>query len=283
MPAPRAGRRPARPKSPTTPNFRKVQRSGDARVHRQPGAHQGSDQPRSLASQAPSAGARQLAVADRGIKAGLLMLGKTRAMEVVERIARTSQALLQAGGPRFADAEGNRPARGRDRQPRVLHGDGAGRAQRSVVHARQRRSLPRRRCAMSSSAWTVPPFKEPEAYAATVVLARCRGGATARAHADARGRAAWTSRRCPTLHQSGAAASAPEAEHLDPELLEIIIEEAREEVASIKQAVPGLGAEPDDMDDADRRAPLLPYAQGQRPHGRCRAISANSPGPSRTC
>ena len=40
----------------------------------------------SLASQAPSQGLDSVPSLVRGIKAGLLMLNKTRAMEVVERI-----------------------------------------------------------------------------------------------------------------------------------------------------------------------------------------------------
>ena len=38
------------------------------------------------------------------------------------------------------------------------------------------------------------------------------------------------------------------AEHLDPELLELFIEEAKEEVASIKRNLPVWGESPDDME-----------------------------------
>jgi chemosensory pili system protein ChpA (sensor histidine kinase/response regulator) len=41
---------------------------------------------------------------------------------------------------------------------------------------------------------------------------------------------------------------APDAEHLDPELLELFIEEAREEVASINRKLPAWREEPDDME-----------------------------------
>ncbi|MGB5337317.1 MAG: Hpt domain-containing protein, partial [Woeseiaceae bacterium] len=41
---------------------------------------------------------------------------------------------------------------------------------------------------------------------------------------------------------------APNAEHMDPELLELFIEEAKEEVASIKRHLPGWVSSPDDME-----------------------------------
>ena len=41
---------------------------------------------------------------------------------------------------------------------------------------------------------------------------------------------------------------APDAEHLDPELLEIFIEEAKQEIASIKRHLPPWTASPDDME-----------------------------------
>ena len=41
---------------------------------------------------------------------------------------------------------------------------------------------------------------------------------------------------------------APDAEHLDPELLELFIEEAQEEIASIKRNLPAWTNAPDDME-----------------------------------
>ena len=76
----------------------------------------------------------------RGITAGLLMLGKGRAVELMDAIGVQVRKLIEPGAPApDAHAPG---ARGRcDRQHRVLHGDAAERAQRSLVHARQRRDL----------------------------------------------------------------------------------------------------------------------------------------------
>ena len=77
----------------------------------------------------------------RGITAGLLMLNKTKAVAVVERVG---TVIAHAARRRHEAQTGvPRAARGRDRERRVLHGDGQRRPQRSVVHARQRGPLPR--------------------------------------------------------------------------------------------------------------------------------------------
>ena len=115
-------------------------RGGAARMYRQHGAHQGSD--RALVGEA----ARRQAVDQipqlmRGIIAGLLMLGKTRVVEIMEGIDR---ALRQLRAQRRHDvaAGSGRSARRRHRRGRVLHGNAAGRPHRPLVHARQRRELP---------------------------------------------------------------------------------------------------------------------------------------------
>ena len=72
----------------------------------------------------------------RGIKAGLLMLGKIRAVEILEHITVHLKRVMQPGGSPLAPA-GARPPGRCHRQPRVLHGDPAGRAQGPLVHARQ--------------------------------------------------------------------------------------------------------------------------------------------------
>ncbi|MCK5325780.1 MAG: hypothetical protein KAJ57_07220, partial [Woeseiaceae bacterium] len=53
----------------------------------------------SLVSQAPSQGLDSVPSLVRGIKAGLMMLNKTRAMEVMERIGKLIMLTLQGGGP----------------------------------------------------------------------------------------------------------------------------------------------------------------------------------------
>jgi hypothetical protein len=79
----------------------------------------------------------------RGITAGLLMLGarvRSRSWKASRQAGDAIEAVR--GGRRRSRAA--RAAGRRDRQPRVLHGDGAGRPPRALVHARQRRDLPAR-------------------------------------------------------------------------------------------------------------------------------------------
>jgi chemosensory pili system protein ChpA (sensor histidine kinase/response regulator) len=95
----------------------------------------------SLASRAPSQGLDSIPSLVRGIRAGLLMLNKTRAMDVMERIGKLIMLTLQGGGPsRLTQKETDR--RRCHREHRVLHGNGEGRPCRPVVHAGQRGSLP---------------------------------------------------------------------------------------------------------------------------------------------
>jgi chemosensory pili system protein ChpA (sensor histidine kinase/response regulator) len=117
------------------------QRGGAARMHRQSGAHQRGV---SIAVQKPGdfppQGLDNVPQLLRGITAGLLMLGKGRAVELMDAIGTAGAQAHRAGRPCARRAAPG--ARGRrDRQHRVLHGDAAERPQRSLVHARQRRDL----------------------------------------------------------------------------------------------------------------------------------------------
>jgi hypothetical protein len=55
----------------------------------------------------------------------------------------------------------------------------------------------------------------------------------------------------------------------DPQLLELFIEEAKEEIGIDRRELPALGTEPDGSGHAAQDAPQLPYLERQRPHGRC--------------
>ena len=63
---------------------------------------------------------------------------------------------------------------------------------------------------------------------------------------------------------------AADAEHLDPELLELFIEEAKEEVASIKRSLPAWAEAPDDMEALITVRAVFPYVERQRTDGGCR-------------
>ena len=55
---------------------------------------------------------------------------------------------------------------------------------------------------------------------------------------------------------------------VDPQFLELFIEEAKEEIASIQRSFPLWDQNPMDLEVARFPAPQLPYLEGQRPHGR---------------
>ena len=96
----------------------------------------------SLVSAAPSQGLDSVPSLVRGIKAGLLMLNKTRAMEVVDRVGRLITITLQGNGvTRLTQRETDRLADAIVSIEYYMETVKAGRS-RAVVHARQRRSMP---------------------------------------------------------------------------------------------------------------------------------------------
>ncbi|MDH3756306.1 MAG: Hpt domain-containing protein, partial [Gammaproteobacteria bacterium] len=191
----------------------------------------------SIASQAPSQGLDSLPSLVRGIRAGLLMLNKTRAMDVMERIGKLIVLTLQGGGPsRLAQKETDRLADAIVSIEYYMETVKAGR--------------------------TDPWYMLDNAEACLTVL-RDIG---MRLEQEAASEVPETTQKIPqadieaqTMAQ-GAAGSpqatevmplpvvAPDAEHLDPELLELFIEEAKEEVASIKRNLPAWSDSPDDME-----------------------------------
>jgi chemosensory pili system protein ChpA (sensor histidine kinase/response regulator) len=140
-----------------------------------------------------------------GIKAGLLMLGKTRAAEIVDGIATNLKDLLQPGGSAVPPNYLDRLADAVVSLEYYMETLQAGRtdpwymldnAQTCLMALTQ---MPKRVVP------TVPPLG-PDSYAATVLLADA--GATARAHALQAGVAPPTIQGAPTLHHSGSRPSA---------------------------------------------------------------------------
>ena len=74
-----------------------------------------------------------------------------------------------------------------------------------------------------------------------------------------------------------------EEDRSDPELVEVFIEEAKEEIASIQRNLPLWTADRTNSEALISDAPLVPHAEGQRPHGRRAAASASLRGTSRIC
>jgi chemosensory pili system protein ChpA (sensor histidine kinase/response regulator) len=171
----------------------------------------------------------------QGIKAGLLMLGKTRAVEIVEGIAKNLKELLQPGGAAVPPNYLDRLADAVVSLEYYMETLQAGRADPWYMLDNAQTCLQALSQMPKRVVPTVPPLG-PEAYAATVLLADA--GATARAHALQAGVAPPGAQGAPTLHQSAQAPIGGKPVHIDPELLSLYIEEAREEVAKIAKLFP---------------------------------------------
>ncbi len=197
----------------------------------------------SLSSQAPSQGLDAIPSLVRGIKAGLLMLNKTRAMEVVERVGSLITMMLQSGGAsRLTQKETDRLA------------DAIVSIEYYMETVKAGRNEP----------WYMLDNAEACLTVLRDVEARLRqAGQTADAGDDAAGQtmripsaeiaaAAEESAHAGEAHKSTEVIPLPvvaaDAEHMDPELLELFIEEAREEVASIERHLPAWLGSPEDME-----------------------------------
>ncbi|MDF3020256.1 MAG: type pili sensor histidine kinase and response regulator [Steroidobacteraceae bacterium] len=172
----------------------------------------------------------------QGIKAGLLMLGKTRAVEIVEGIAKNLKELLQPGGTAVPPNYLDRLADAVVSLEYYMETLQAGRADPWYMLDNAQTCLLALSQMPKRVVPTVPPLG-PEAYAATVLLADA--GATARAHALQAGVVPHSMQGAPTLHTSAQPPiGAAKQVYIDPELLALYIEEAREEVARIAKLFP---------------------------------------------
>jgi chemosensory pili system protein ChpA (sensor histidine kinase/response regulator) len=170
-----------------------------------------------------------------GIKAGLLMLGKSRAAEIVDGIAKNLKELLQPGGAAVPPNYHDRLADAVVSLEYYMETLQAGRTDPWYMLDNAQTCLQALAQMPKRVVPTVPPLG-PEAYAATVLLADA--GATARAHALQAGVAPPTVEGAPTLHKSAQPPIGSKPAEVDPELLALYIEEAREEVARIAKLFP---------------------------------------------
>jgi chemosensory pili system protein ChpA (sensor histidine kinase/response regulator) len=166
----------------------------------------------------------------RGIQAGLLLLGKTRAVEIVEAVTAQLKRVMQPGvhvlPPGFVD----RLADAIVSVEYYMETLQAGRSDpwymldnaQSCVTALEQQSAP--------APPTVPPL-EPSAYAKTVQIPSVAPTSAAARDLQAADAAA------PTLGASPAPAVTP-AGHADPELMKLFIEEAQEELGRIQRGFP---------------------------------------------
>jgi chemosensory pili system protein ChpA (sensor histidine kinase/response regulator) len=189
----------------------------------------------SLANGGHSQGIDSVPSLFRGIKAGLLMLNKSRAMEVVDRIGKLMLLALQGGGPgRLTQKETDRLAD----------------AIVSVEYYMETVKAGRRE----------PGYMLDNAETCLTVLRDLENRLICEKSIDLP--AAASTGQTPEQREGAAEADsvlqsteiipmpviAPDAEHLDPELLELFIEEAKEEITSIKRNLPQWADAPDDME-----------------------------------
>ena len=194
----------------------------------------------SLTSQVPSQGVDSVPSLIRGIKAGLLMLNKTRAMEIVDRVGRLITLTLAGdGAARLSQKETDRMADAIVSIEYYMETVKAGRSEPWYMLDNAEACLAVLRDVehrLSQEAAGTPRIAQTQKLDVTEVARQ----AEAMAVAEQARMQATDVMPLPVV--------APDAEHLDPELLELFIEEAREEAASIKRKLPAWRDEPDNME-----------------------------------
>jgi len=194
----------------------------------------------SLASQAPSQGLDSVPSLIRGIKAGLLMLNKTRAMEIVDRVGRLITLTLAGdGASRLSQKETDRMADAIVSIEYYMETVKAGRSEPWYMLDNAEACLAVLRDVehrLSQEATATPTVGQTQKLDVAEVARQAEEMAMAE------------QARMQATEVMPLPIVAPDAEHLDPELLELYIEEAKEEVASIKRKLPAWKEEPDDME-----------------------------------
>ncbi len=174
----------------------------------------------------------------RGIKAGLMMLNKTRAMEVVDRVGNLISLTLQGAGPgRLTQKETDRLADAIVSIEYYMETVKAGRSEpwymldNAEACLAVLRDLETRLKKEDSAVSISQPIKVAKADLDAIA---------ADPHA--------TTHVAPGISITPSPVIAMDAEHLDPELLELFIEEAKEEVAGISRNLPRWQESPEDME-----------------------------------
>ena len=194
----------------------------------------------SLAAQAPSQGLDSVPSLIRGIKAGLLMLNKTRAMEIVDRVGRLITLTLAGdGASRLSQKETDRMADAIVSIEYYMETVKAGRNEPWYM--------------LDNAEACLAVLRDVEHRLAQDATATPTAGQTQKLDVvevarQAEEMAVAEQARMQATEVMPLPVVAPDAEHLDPELLELFIEEAREEVASINRKLPAWREEPDDME-----------------------------------
>ncbi len=198
----------------------------------------------------------------RGIQAGLLMLGKSRAVQCIERVSAYLKHVMQPGGSRLAPQALDRLADAIVSIEYYMETLQAGRADR-LVHARQRRERAGghrgRACTCSADGESRSAMRPTCAPCSSIrrPTPPCR---TRSPLASLHGTPPVLA---PTLQARPALAAAA-----DPELIALFMEEAREEQAKIARFLPEWDQDPANEDALVNARRALPHAQGQWPRGR---------------
>ncbi len=196
----------------------------------------------SFASESASRGLDSVPSLIRGIKSGLLLLDKTRAMEVVERVGRFVITMLNAGGPKILNQkETDRLADVIVSIEYYMETVKAGRSEpwymldNAEACLAVLRDVEARLDELSEQSDT-PAEATQKLSAASVEELAIKA-------LEESGKASLQATEViplPVVSQS--------VQQMDPELIELFIEEAKEEVASIKRHLPAWAASPDGMD-----------------------------------
>ncbi len=190
----------------------------------------------SMSSNAPSQGLDSIPSLIRGIKAGLLMLAKTRAMEVVDRIGKFITLTLQAGGPsRLSQKETDRLADAIVSIEYYMETVKAGRSEPWYMLDNAEACLAVLRDVEQRLEQQAEEPAEP-----TMKIRRADAEAAAGLRPEPGAMQSTEVMPLPVFSNDG--------NNLDPELLELFIEEAKEEIASIKRKLPAWAESPDDME-----------------------------------
>ncbi len=174
----------------------------------------------------------------RGIKAGLMMLNKTRAMEVVDRIGNLITLTLQGAGPgRLTQKETDRMADAIVSIEYYMETVKAGRSEPWYMLDNAEACL----TVLSDLEKRLKEADAAESISQTMKVPKSDLDAiAAEHHATAHVAQGIVITPKPVIAQ--------DAEHLDPELLELFIEEAKEEIAGISRNLPQWQETPEDME-----------------------------------
>jgi chemosensory pili system protein ChpA (sensor histidine kinase/response regulator) len=175
----------------------------------------------------------------RGLKAALLILGKTRAVEVIEAITTQLKRVMRPGAPALPAGFLDRLADAIVSVEYYMETLQSGRSDPWYMLDNAQTCVQALEQLPSLAVPTVPPL-EPSAFAKTVQIpAGFPPDATHVVDAAFTGTDADASAQAPpVLTPSSTARLAALAENADPELVALFIEEAREELAKIERAFP---------------------------------------------